>query len=171
LIKAFSSYVRSIYLQKDKEVFNVQNIPLEEFAESLGLPTVPFVKFVPGDKLKQAKNAPHPIIDSSDDERKRASSGMTKHEKISKRQNQTVLSKHYRELHSEGNTAFKVDDDDDEEEDIFSKKRKVDWDNTEIPTRQLPVSSFFSMLMKGFKTSNPNGKFKESYCETCWKRH
>jgi ATP-dependent RNA helicase DDX10/DBP4 len=124
-------------------VFNVQNIPLEEFAESLGLPTVPFVKFVPGDKLKQAKNAPHPAVDSSDDERK-PSTGKTKHEKMSKRQNQTVLTEHYRELHSQGNTAFKVDENDDEE-DIFSKKRIIDWDETEIPTGQFPV--FFQFFV------------------------
>jgi hypothetical protein len=126
---------------------------LEEFAESLGLPTVPFVKFVPGDKLKQAKNAPHPVADSSDDEKKKETP-KTKHEKMSKRQNQTVLSKHYRELHSEGNTAFKVDNDDDDEEDIFSKKRKVDWDNTEIPATKTSVFLLTADLTNRFQNVN-----------------
>ena len=57
------------------------------------------------------------------------------------RKNQTVLTKHYEELHSAGNTAFKVDEDKDDG-DIFSKKRKVDWDTTNIPTGQLPVFLF-----------------------------
>jgi ATP-dependent RNA helicase DDX10/DBP4 len=133
--------VRSIYLQKDKDVFKLDDLPLEEFAEALGLPTVPHVKFIPGDKLKQAKNAPHPVIDSSDDEHKKSTARKTKHERMFERKNQTVLSKHYEELHSGGNTAFKVDDDN-EEGDIFAKKRKIDWDSTDIQSQQLPVCLF-----------------------------
>jgi ATP-dependent RNA helicase DDX10/DBP4 len=110
----------------------VQEIPLEEYAESLGLPTVPHVKFIPGEKLKQAKNAPH-------DERKIAVPAKSKQDRMFSRKNQTVLTKHYEELHSGGNTAFKVDQNDDDEE-IFTKKRKVDWDTTNIPTGQLPVN-------------------------------
>jgi ATP-dependent RNA helicase DDX10/DBP4 len=130
-------------LQKDKEVFNVEDLPLEEYAEALGLPTVPHVKFIPGNKLKQAKNAPHQhIIDSSDEEQpKKSNTGKTKHEKMTQRRNQTVLTKHYEELHSGGNTAFKIDNDDDQEEDIFSTKRKIDWDSTDIPNGKFPVHS------------------------------
>jgi ATP-dependent RNA helicase DDX10/DBP4 len=130
--------VRSIYLQKDKDVFKLDDLPLEEFAEALGLPAVPHVKFIPGDKLKQAKNAPRPVIDSSDDEHKKSATRKTKHERMFERKNQTVLTKHYEDLHSGGNTAFKVNDDNDEG-DIFAKKRKIDWDSTEIQSQQLPV--------------------------------
>ena len=140
--KAFSSYVRSIYLQKDKEVFKVEDIPLDEFAEGLGLPTVPHVKFIPGDKLKQAKNAPHPAAESSDEENqkpKKSKEGKTKFDKMSERRNQTVLTRHYEELHSGGNTVFKIDDVDEDDEDIFSNKRKIDWDATDVPTGQLSV--------------------------------
>jgi ATP-dependent RNA helicase DDX10/DBP4 len=42
--KAFSSYVRSVYLQTDKAVFNVATLPLQEYAESLGLAVAPQVK-------------------------------------------------------------------------------------------------------------------------------
>jgi ATP-dependent RNA helicase DDX10/DBP4 len=120
-------------------VFNLEDLPLEEFAEALGLPNVPHVKFIPGSKLKQAKNAPHPHINSSDDEeQQKRATGRTKHERMFERRNQTILTKHYEELRAEGNTAFKVDDNGDQE-DIFSKKRKVDWDTTEIQAGQLPV--------------------------------
>jgi ATP-dependent RNA helicase DDX10/DBP4 len=147
--KAFASYVRSIYLQKDKEVFHVEDIALEEYAEALGLPTVPHVKFIPGDKLKQAKNAPHVVVESSDEETKpkKPKEGMTKFDKLAQRKNQTILSKHYEELHSEGNTAFKVDDVDGEDEDIFSNKRKVDWDATDIPSGQFSVFRIFTRLI------------------------
>lgn len=127
-------------------MFNVEDVPLEEFAEALGLPTVPHVKFIPGNKLKQAKNAPHQILDSSDDdEHKKSTTKKTKHEKMFERRNQTVLTKHYEELHSGGNTAFKIDNDTNEDEDIFSNKRKIDWDTTDIPSGQLPVCLLLTM--------------------------
>ncbi|KAJ1558673.1 ATPdependent RNA helicase, partial [Nowakowskiella sp. JEL0078] len=44
--KAFISYVRSIHLQSNKKVFDVQELPLEEYAESLGLPGAPQIKFI-----------------------------------------------------------------------------------------------------------------------------
>jgi len=39
--KAFTSYMRSMQLMKDKEVFNVTKLPLEAFAHSLGLVEAP----------------------------------------------------------------------------------------------------------------------------------
>jgi ATP-dependent RNA helicase DDX10/DBP4 len=145
----------------------VEDIPLEEYAESLGLPTVPHVKFIPGSKLKQAKNAPHPHHDSSGDERKKPASAKTKQERMFERKNQTVFTKHYEELHSGGNTAFKVkeDGDDDKNEDIFSKKRKVDWDTMNIPTGQLPVR-LLVMLTLAFKTAITDCNVPESVIET-----
>lgn len=118
-------------MQKDKDIFKFDEIPMEEFADSLGLPAVPHVKFVPGSKLKEAKNASHQVVDS-DETSKKPGTAKSRHERMVERRNQTVLSKHYQELHSGGNTAFKVDDLSEEEDDIFSKKRKVDWDSTEI---------------------------------------
>jgi len=39
--KAVISYVRSVHLMKDKEVFNTKELPLENYANSLGLAAVP----------------------------------------------------------------------------------------------------------------------------------
>ncbi|KAF9985080.1 ATP-dependent RNA helicase dbp4 [Mortierella antarctica] len=52
--KAFISYMRSVYLQKDKTVFDVNALPAEEFAASLGLPGAPKIKFVEKSKAKNA---------------------------------------------------------------------------------------------------------------------
>lgn len=43
--KAFASYIRSVYLQPNKEVFKVSELPTKEFGESLGLAIVPEVKY------------------------------------------------------------------------------------------------------------------------------
>ncbi len=44
--KAFVAYVRSVYLHRNKEVFDVSSLPLAAYAESLGLPGTPKIKFV-----------------------------------------------------------------------------------------------------------------------------
>lgn len=44
--KAFICYLRSIWLQKNKEIFDIGQLPLEEYASSMGLPGAPRVKFV-----------------------------------------------------------------------------------------------------------------------------
>ncbi|KDE03407.1 hypothetical protein MVLG_06123 [Microbotryum lychnidis-dioicae p1A1 Lamole] len=55
--RAFISYVRSIYLQKDKTIFNLDDLPLEAFATSLGLAGAPRIKFVSKQAASVKKNA------------------------------------------------------------------------------------------------------------------
>lgn len=48
--QAFVSYMRSIFLQQDKEVFDVHALPAEEFSLSIGLlssPRIRFTKVIP----------------------------------------------------------------------------------------------------------------------------
>ncbi|KAJ2759430.1 ATP-dependent RNA helicase dbp4 [Coemansia sp. BCRC 34490] len=56
--RAFVTYVRSVYLQKNKSVFDIEKLPLEQFAESLGLPGAPKIKFV---KKSETKNKSYEI--------------------------------------------------------------------------------------------------------------
>ncbi len=51
------SYLRSVYLHKDKSVFKVDDLPVERFAESLGLPGAPKIKFLSKEAVKRRKNA------------------------------------------------------------------------------------------------------------------
>jgi len=112
-------------------VFKVEELPQEDFAHALGLPTVPHIKL--GKPLKQRKNQLHPYLDSaSSSEDDRPSKTKTKTDKMFSRQNQTVLTKHYQELHSQGNTAFKLPPDK-EDDDLLTTKRKIDWETAEIP--------------------------------------
>ncbi|KAI3640984.1 hypothetical protein MIR68_001862 [Amoeboaphelidium protococcarum] len=57
--KAFICYLRSVWLQKNKQVFDVTKLPLEDYAASLGLPSAPQVKFVR--RLNAMKNKPYQI--------------------------------------------------------------------------------------------------------------
>ncbi|GLJ11540.1 hypothetical protein SUGI_0170310 [Cryptomeria japonica] len=51
--RAFVTYLRSIHLRSDKELFDVSKLPIEEFSVSLGLPTAPGIRF-----LKRGGNKP-----------------------------------------------------------------------------------------------------------------
>ncbi|KAJ1834798.1 ATP-dependent RNA helicase dbp4 [Coemansia sp. RSA 2711] len=59
--RAFVTYVRSVFLQRNKSVFNVDALPLDEFAESLGLPGAPQIKFV---QRSAAKNKSYEDVNS-----------------------------------------------------------------------------------------------------------
>ena len=68
--KAFESYVKSLWLQKDKEIFNIDKYDLEGFHASMGLPGAPKIKFRKGDDTKKLKNAPRAFDDDSDEPKK-----------------------------------------------------------------------------------------------------
>lgn len=44
--RAFITYLRSIHIQKDKDIFDVTKLSVEEFSASLGLPMTPKIRFL-----------------------------------------------------------------------------------------------------------------------------
>jgi ATP-dependent RNA helicase DDX10/DBP4 len=44
--KACISYLKSVHLMKEKEVFNLKNVDPEKLALSLGLATSPIISFI-----------------------------------------------------------------------------------------------------------------------------
>ncbi|KAF5851391.1 hypothetical protein GGP41_004225 [Bipolaris sorokiniana] len=101
--KAFMTHVKSIYLQKDKEVFKLKEYNLEAYAASLGLPGTPRIKFLKDDDSKQKKQASRQTIevsDSSDAEEvtKTDKPVRTKYDRMFERKNQDVLAEHYQKL-------------------------------------------------------------------------
>ncbi|GAA5916607.1 hypothetical protein JCM6882_009174 [Rhodosporidiobolus microsporus] len=61
--RAFISYVRSVHLQKDKTVFKVDDLPLDEYAASLGLAGAPKIKFTSKKEASEAKNRVRQVED------------------------------------------------------------------------------------------------------------
>ncbi|CDO72120.1 hypothetical protein BN946_scf184962.g63 [Trametes cinnabarina] len=55
--RAFVSYLRSIYLHKDKSIFKLDELPVERYAAALGLPGMPKIKFFSKEMAKKKKNA------------------------------------------------------------------------------------------------------------------
>ncbi|PON65218.1 DEAD-box ATP-dependent RNA helicase [Parasponia andersonii] len=52
--RAVSTYVRSIHKNKDKEIFDVTKLPIDQFSASLGLPLTPKLRFL-NQKIKREK--------------------------------------------------------------------------------------------------------------------
>lgn len=129
--KAFVSYTRSVYLQKDKEVFNLDKLDLDGFAKSLGLASAPQIKFKKGEDLKKFKNASRAMMSSDDDsdweggedgeaKKPKKPEVRTKAQRMFERTNQDVLTKHYQNLIQNGD-----DDDDDDDTKVVGGKNEL----------------------------------------------
>ncbi|KAI9675933.1 MAG: ATP-dependent RNA helicase dbp4 [Trizodia sp. TS-e1964] len=138
--KAFSSYARSIHLQKDKDIFKIDKLQLEEFAASLGLPGAPKIKFLKGDNAKELKNAPRHLASSSEDDdeeddadnkkvMKKKPEVRTKYDRMFERRNQNVLAEHYAKMVGDDNDQPNHHDDADEDNDFLTPKRRLDVEN------------------------------------------
>jgi ATP-dependent RNA helicase DDX10/DBP4 len=132
--KAFISYTRSIFIQKDKEIFDISKIDLEGFAASMGLPGAPKIKFQKGDDAKKLKNAPRVVLLSSDDNSDEGLNGKqkskkeevrTKYDRMFERRNRDVLSGHYSKMIADDDAIADEDTnvDVDEDNDFLSIKR------------------------------------------------
>ncbi|BFZ56622.1 ATP-dependent RNA helicase dbp4 [Savitreella phatthalungensis] len=141
--KAFVSYVKSVFLHKDKDVFKLAQLPLDEFAASLGLPGAPRVKFIAAAQQKALKNAKlDPGSDVSenenDEEEQPAPTGAkgkrTRLERMFERRNQDVLASHRTNLidndgDSDGSSESGTSDSDASVEDVPDETADADIDD------------------------------------------
>lgn len=106
--KCFTSYVKSIALHKDKTIFKVDELPLAEFASSLGLPGVPQLRLkgLNTDDSKKKKNMSRQLGKDSDDEKEKDKTKVvTRLDRMFNRKNQNILTDHYQSLLTEDSTA------------------------------------------------------------------
>ncbi len=145
--KAFISYTRSVHLQKDKEIFRLDELDLDGFAKSLGLAGAPQIRFRKGEDLKKLKNASRAMLSSGSESELGDESGKpkkktevrTKAQRMFERTNQDVLTRHYQNLigseeeeeHSgrkDADVATFGTDTHEEDANFFSAKRVMDDD-------------------------------------------
>ncbi|KAK6269668.1 hypothetical protein POUND7_006773 [Theobroma cacao] len=62
--RAFITYLRSIHIQKDKEVFDVMKLPIDEYSASLGLPMTPKVRFLNQKKKSKKESEKSSFLES-----------------------------------------------------------------------------------------------------------
>ena len=149
--KAFASYTRALFVQKDREVFDINAYDLEGFAASLGLPGAPKIRFQKGDNAKSIKNAPRALLESSDDEigvgkSKKNPEVRTKYDRMFERRNQDVLSEHYSKMIADDDLD-KDTKDADEDNDFLSVKRIVPVD--ELPANGMGKSGPVPRIIEG----------------------
>lgn len=144
--KAFISYCKSVIIQKNKSVFKIDELPLDLFASSYGLPGMPKLRLpkkVDDEsrmKLKEKKNENRKLksLSNANDEGEiedQTKKVRTKYDKMFERKNQDVLSEHYMQLNPGlGGKMSNTSDDDDDDEEFMKVKRHDD----EVKTADLP---------------------------------
>ena len=137
--------MRSVYLHRDKSIFKIEELPADLFAESLGLPGTPKIKFLRKEIAKQKKNASRAIIESegSEIDAEEESTVRTKYDRMFERKNQNVLSSHYSKL-IEHDPASNDDGSDDE----FITLKRADHDLAESETLPLDSSDLSKRKLK-----------------------
>lgn len=146
--KTLVSYIRSIHLQHNKKIFKVSELPLDEYARSLGLPGTPKLRFISRSADKNTsrellkEQGVTPVIvpareDSSESEAEEVEENVTKQvrkiDKMFKKKNLNVLSDHYAKLRDKDeSSADEIDESSDD--DLLTIKRA----DHEIKEEDLP---------------------------------
>ncbi|MED6216191.1 DEAD-box ATP-dependent RNA helicase 32 [Stylosanthes scabra] len=65
--RAFVTYLRSIHIQKDKEIFDVMKLPIDAYSASLGLPMTPKIRFL-NQKIKSKAALAKAILDEPENQ-------------------------------------------------------------------------------------------------------
>ncbi|KAI8144112.1 P-loop containing nucleoside triphosphate hydrolase protein [Fennellomyces sp. T-0311] len=148
--RAFVSYMRSVYLQRNKNIFKATELPAEEFATSLGLAGVPKIKFLTQAKAKET--AVSKLLAEKDEDEDMGTSKdqtKTKYDRMFQRKNQDILSEHYNKLVDFANDTVTKDDDGDDFLTIHRKDHELESEPEEdikelvsenISKRQLKMS-------------------------------
>ena len=152
--KAFISYVKSIHVQKDKEIFKLDKLPLEDFATAMGLIGAPKIKFIKGDDAKARKNAPRVKLDDTESEAEEQDGDAqadgsikkkttdkdavrTKYDRMFERKNQDVLADHYAKM-VDNSDINALDGTTAEDDDLFSVKRRIDYSDDDAEPNSTP---------------------------------
>lgn len=146
--RAFVAYMRSIYLQRNKTIFDVTVLPAEEFAHSLGLAGAPKIKFVKkaekklmGAQPKKQEGSGSEAEEEEEEEQEEEKEEQeeeeevtvkgqkTKYDRMFNRKNQDILSEHYNKLVDYEGDKINLDgglgaQDDDDDEDFMTIQRK-----------------------------------------------
>lgn len=140
--KALICYVRSIFLNANKSVFSVTNMPFDEFAMALGLASAPKLRFI--ERQSMAKNASRDTIkvinenlvesnteDEEDDEEKAEKRPKRALDRMFLKKNNDVLSLHYSKLRDQSGS-----ENDSDLDDLLTVKRR----DGEIDTEEFKIA-------------------------------
>lgn len=148
--KAFMSYVRSVYLMPAKDVFDASQLPLDEFALSLGLPGAPRMPFLAKLQAASAEGGDEKLRDELRQKKNANRKLQQLKEKIKAEKERKRLEKQLAALEKEGKKPVveakkkeKAQDEEEEEEeeeadDLMVVKRRHKWDQDNAEDDDLP---------------------------------
>ncbi|OXU20214.1 hypothetical protein TSAR_002576 [Trichomalopsis sarcophagae] len=168
--RAFVAYVKSVFLMKDKSIFNVHALNTDAFARSLGLAIPPRIRFLQrmqkNSKQDQAnkkdtkeansliQNFSKSQSDSEEDEDESDENGISKREHVGEDEsseeecvNKNEKLNRKRDLNNFGNND--VDDDDDDGDILTIKRKNIEIDD--IPSDDLDELNDGSLKSKSKK--------------------
>lgn len=126
--KAFMSYVRSVHLQPNREVFDASALPLDDFALSYGLPGAPRMAFL--SKLKEDHEAMREELRSKKNVNRKLQNlkDKIKAEKERKRLEKQLASLKKDKAEEKSKEVVEEEEESDEEDSLMVVKRRHDWD-------------------------------------------
>ncbi|KAI5363166.1 putative ATP-dependent RNA helicase DEAD-box, Helicase superfamily 1/2, ATP-binding protein [Septoria linicola] len=140
-MKSFVAYVKSIHVQKDKEIFKLEKYKLDEWASSIGLPGAPRIKFLKADseeqkrkknesrqaRLRDSDEEDEEDEDEEQDKKAKKKDGVrTKYDRMFERQNQDILAEHNRKLVRDDDADInRLDGEQVSDDDLFAVKRRI----------------------------------------------
>eukprot|EP01086_Lenisia_limosa_P015890 TRINITY_DN5388_c0_g1_i2.p1 TRINITY_DN5388_c0_g1~~TRINITY_DN5388_c0_g1_i2.p1 ORF type:complete len:686 (-),score=151.28 TRINITY_DN5388_c0_g1_i2:43-2100(-) len=168
--KACVAYLRSIHLMHDKSIFNVTLLPFKDYSASLGLPSMPQVKFSSGgqtiiqggqfddnqgsaDEGSESDSDFSDESDSDDDKVEKKPKKKTKMERLFSRKNQLQFSSDAQQF---GEVA-----ESDDTAGVLSFKRtlgQTDAEKMEAVRKTLPVKKTSMSKIKQKKAKKPTGQ-------------
>jgi ATP-dependent RNA helicase DDX10/DBP4 len=133
--KAYKSYIRSVFLMPNKEIFQVDKLPLDEFATSLGLAVKPSLRFLKAlkskdrDEIRSAKNVNYKLHKLKQ---------QIKAEKLKKKLEK--LGKSPEDIMNDNEAKKrKRDDDDDDNGNVLIVKKRHNWKDDDDDESALPI--------------------------------
>jgi len=108
--RAFIAYIKSVFLMKNKKVFNVESINFDEFAKSFGLVVTPRVRFL--QRLKKRKEQQQKGTTTVDNEQSESS------------ENENIEDDEKQQMKSINLSALMADESDDDDAGLVRVKRK-----------------------------------------------
>lgn len=134
--KAFISYLRSVHVMHDKEVFSVEKLPFEEYAASLGLPEAPKIKIktISKEQKNQSRQLKK-LAEANENGEFEEKKTKTKYDKMFDRKDQGVLSEHYMKM-----AGINENEDNLDEEFMSVKRKDHEIKEEELPELHAPAS-------------------------------
>nr|XP_012144472.1 PREDICTED: probable ATP-dependent RNA helicase DDX10 [Megachile rotundata] len=126
--RAFIAYVKSVFLMKDKEIFNVRALNTDSFARSLGLAIPPRIRFLQRMEQKQQSSTKNTISDQNDEN----SESDNSKKQVNSNYSDDDDYKEKKEVISEQNTNKFTFDDSDNDDILTIKRKNVDIDDIVI---------------------------------------